>query len=248
MNKTMKQILKLIAIMIPSGIVGALTMTAMLRAEETQVFQSILKALDSFEQNGWIFHVIIGIIGIGGTVLTYFQAHTLLPKVLEDEDNEELDGKFEMNLGVSMVINRILVVLNFLFFTIAAFNTNELFHWSIIVFLVIFFFSTGFEIASIRLYQKKDPAKRGDPTSTKFASQWFESCDEAEKLMIYQSSYQSFTWTNLGFLFAIILVLLLRLAFGTFGLGTILVIGVLWMIHLLGYHLRWMNLKKNTAK
>lgn len=241
MKKTITQILKLVAIMIPSGVLGALAMIALLRSEETQIFRTVVMTLDSFEQNIWIFHLVIVVAGIAGTVITFFRARTLLPKVLEDEDNERLDDAFASNLGLSMVTNGMLFVLNFLLFTIAAVDTNELFLWSIVLFLIGFFFSAGFDIASIRLYQRKDPAKRGDPTSMKFARKWFESCDEAEKLKIYQSAHQSFTWTNYGFLLATILVFFLRLAFGAFGIETVLVLGALWITHLLGYHLRWMK-------
>ncbi len=38
--------------------------------------------------------------------------------------------------------------------------------------------------------------RKGDPSSAKFQEQWLESCDEAEKEVIYQSAYKAYVTIN----------------------------------------------------
>ena len=48
----------------------------------------------------------------------------------------------------------------------------------------------------MKCVQRVYPEKKGDPASRKFQKEWLESCDEAERAMIYQSAYKSYMTAN----------------------------------------------------
>ena len=61
------------------------------------------------------------------------------------------------------------------------------------IFMLLFVYQGYWGVRFVKMQQKIDPKKKGDPTSIKFTEQWVESCDEAEKELIYQSAFNSFT-------------------------------------------------------
>ena len=62
---------------------------------------------------------------------------------------------------------------------------------AMIVFLIITCYYGFWSVRLVKLQQKIEPRMKGDPTSAKFAEQWIESCDEAEKERIFRSAFKS---------------------------------------------------------
>ena len=95
----------------------------------------------------------------------------------------------------------------------------------------------------IKLLQKTHPEKKGDVSSMKFQQQWLESCDEAEKEVIYQSAYKAFSFTSKCLSFLLLLTMLSHLFFHT-GVLAILVVGITQIILALTYNRSCVELKK----
>ena len=93
------------------------------------------------------------------------------------------------------------------------------------------------------MIQKIYPDKKGDPTSLKFPKQWLESCDEAEKEMVYQSAYKAYM--ALGKMIQILLcaTMILHLVFHT-GILAVIVVGVIYLTMTLTYHRSCVSLQK----
>lgn len=59
-------------------------------------------------------------------------------------------------------------------------------------FIVLHSYTGVWQIRFVKVIQKIYPDKIGDPTSLKFQDQWFASCDEGEKEVIYQAAYKAY--------------------------------------------------------
>lgn len=85
------------------------------------------------------------------------------------------------------------------------------------------------QVRYVKTVQKIYPYKKGDPASFKFQEQWLESCDEAEKEVIYQSSYKTYL-----IMMKIIPLLLAISMFCHFiwntGIMAILMVSIMWIV------------------
>lgn len=99
---------------------------------------------------------------------------------------------------------------------------------SITAFLLACVYLGIWQMRYVRLLQKIYPEKKGDPSSRKFQQQWLESCDEAEKEVIYQSSYKTYHAMNKLVPAMLLLALLSHLLWNT-GLMAVFITGVIWI-------------------
>ena len=86
---------------------------------------------------------------------------------------------------------------------------------------------------------------KGDPSSTKFQEQWLESCDEAEKEVIYQSAYKAYVTINRTIPLILIVVMVANLYFDT-GMMAVVVLAVVWMLAQFTYTGNCVKMKKNS--
>lgn len=84
------------------------------------------------------------------------------------------------------------------------------------------------EIMYYNLLQKRDPKKKGDPSSFNFNRKWLESCDETEKLVIYQAGYKAFNCIQILLMVGIVAAIVGKTRFGT-GDFSIILLGILWI-------------------
>lgn len=113
-----------------------------------------------------------------------------------------------------------------------------------ILFIACFFYDGIVQARYIKLLQKVHPEKRGDVSSIKFQQQWLESCDEAEKEVIYQSSYKTYVFMNRAIGLLLIITMVSHLFFKT-GIMAILVVGVMYLILVMKYSFSCVSLRKN---
>ena len=113
----------------------------------------------------------------------------------------------------------------------------------ILTFIALEVYLNVWQIRYVRVIQKIYPDKKGDPTSLKFPKQWLESCDEAEKEMVYQSAYKAYM--ALGKMIQILLcaTMILHLVFHT-GILAVIVVGVIYLTMTLTYHRSCVSLQK----
>ena len=97
----------------------------------------------------------------------------------------------------------------------------------------------------VKLLQKVHPEKKGDIASKDFHKQWLESCDEAEKEAVYQSSYSTYIFS--GKLIGILLVvtMIAHLFFNT-GVFAIVVVGVIYLCITVKYCVSCVKLKNKS--
>ena len=63
---------------------------------------------------------------------------------------------------------------------------------SCLVFLGCYAYLGFWQTRFVKTVKLAHPEKKGDPSSPKFHRQWLESCDEAEREIVYRSSYKAY--------------------------------------------------------
>ena len=89
-----------------------------------------------------------------------------------------------------------------------------------------------------------NPEKKGSVYDLKFKKKWFESCDEAEKEVIYQSSYKTYIFMSKAIGLLLIVTMLSHLFFKT-GIMAILVVGVMYLVLVGKYSCSCVSLRKD---
>lgn len=166
----------------------------------------------------------------------------------EDEEFDQLDYEEERTGAILQSINVLsqvicIVALSFGYSFDYLANGSLIPLGSCIVFLTCFFYDAMEQVRYIKLVQKTHPEKQGDVSSTKFQQQWLESCDEAEKEVIYQSAYKAFARMNKLFGILLVLTMLAHLMLHT-GIFAIMVVGIIYLVQSLTYYKSCVTLKK----
>lgn len=151
-----------------------------------------------------------------------------------DLEQDVQDEKGNHLLLRAMLFNRTYIVLSFIIFGLALDPNNSYIMASILIFIGFIFINIINETQIIRMIQKYDPMKKGDPTSFTFQKDYFASLDEAEKVQVYQAAYHTFSLMELVYVILITIATLAKMAFDL-GNGFILSIGLLWFIQSLAY-------------
>lgn len=99
----------------------------------------------------------------------------------------------------------------------------------VIIFVMHFVFITLIEQRCIDLTKEMNPEKQGSVYDMHFNKKWMASCDEAEKMQMYQCAWVSYRVTNLAFIFTWALTFLMNEFFNT-GLFACGVVILLWII------------------
>lgn len=159
----------------------------------------------------------------------------------EDEEADLLEYKIEKAGSVGIIGSQTAIVAGIILVALwySDFSRNPGNKESVVlvgaVLLIAGCFYQGFwQVRYVKIIQKMEPTKKGDPTSMKFQKQWLESCDEAEKTLIYQSSYRTYTFMSVLMPFLIVVTMLGHLLYDT-GLLAIFVVGFLWIAMVSAY-------------
>lgn len=235
--KRKKDGLKLLLIMLGGGVVGFFGSTLFFLIDDSIDLTNIGDSLSN--------HMIINIIWyqIGTVILLLVPAIYWLmrAKRLSERGNDEVDIEedtagqlFEKFLNRSLLANSLYFIFAFILFAIGADDRNPFFWGSLVVFGVFMFISSMLETNVIRSLQKYDPMKKGEPTSIKFGKQFLDSCDEAERQMIYKTGFESFSFMQVAIIIIFTFTIFTKLMFNA-GNFPILLVGLIWLVQILSY-------------
>lgn len=158
----------------------------------------------------------------------------------EDEDADRLDYEAEKTGARGMVANILSQI--FCILVVAPGYSAEyieasggyIFLICCLIFLLCLIYDGYYQVRYVKLVQKTYPEKKGDVASGKFQKQWFESCDEAERELIYQGTYKTHMFMGKLLPFIMMFAMLANLFFET-GVFAVLVIAVIWILHSVTY-------------
>lgn len=98
-----------------------------------------------------------------------------------------------------------------------------------IIFILCYFYDIYLSVRYVKAIQAAHPEKKGDPTSSKFTDQWVESCDEAEKEIIYKSAYKTYIVLNKVIPILLLITLIANMFLNT-GILAVLVVAVIYLV------------------
>lgn len=194
----------------------------------TALFQGVLAPLQAI-----IFAVSVI---LGETSHRRLKAICEKQQTAEDEEcdrleyEEEKEGAFGMNTSV---VSQVLCILFLTFGYSMKYITGGghafRFLAACTIFIACFVYEYFWQIRYVKLIQKTHPEKKGDPSSLKFQEQWLESCDEAEKEIIYRSSYKAFMTVNRTVPILLVGTMVAHLYFDT-GMFAVVVVSIIWLV------------------
>lgn len=122
--------------------------------------------------------------------------------------------------------------------------------WALLAVGLLFlgtFVDLALQGALVQAARKLYPEKQGSVLDPKFQQEWFDSCDEAERQMIWQCGYASMRAVSRALLVLFVVLIVLGLVI-PIGPVPILVLGVLWMVQTLSYQFTALKLDRRRAK
>lgn len=251
-NKKTTTLSKLILKMAAGTVVGAIlgtTAAVLFSLSNGNSFNQSVQALITAIQN-MIFPglLLITVLSIILQEIYYSRLKNICNRLAdaEDEDFDELDYK-EEKTGAVLMTSNLLSYISGIILLAFGYSIDYLHHiialGSCFVFLICIFYDGIMQARYIKLLQKTHPEKKGDVSSMKFQQQWLESCDEAEKEVIYQSGYNAFSFTSKCLSFLLLLTMLSHLFFHT-GILAIIVVGITQISLSLTYNKSCVKLKE----
>ena len=240
---------KMLAAVIIGGIAGGVSVV---------IYELMKKGIDAGIRtiNGtiqqYIFPALI-IIAVVTVVVGEYSLYRLknVYKEMKDADEDrfyELDYEEEKwgawTSGVNLVSQVACIIILSFGYSLKYIESGKsrYFLFACIIFILCYFYDLHLSVRYVKAIQAAHPEKKGDPTSRKFTEQWVESCDEAEKEAVYQSSYSTYIFS--GKLIGILLVvtMIAHLFFNT-GVFAIVVVGVIYLCITVKYCVSCVKLK-----
>lgn len=137
----------------------------------------------------------------------YYQAKKLYADFDENQDlgDEEEDPftRADHKLSFSVSVSGIGTITAMMFFAVVFCDMDRHLEAHRLLILVTVFFFVGGLFLTVRMQQLQvdfmkhmSPSMKGSVYDRKFHEKWEESCDEAEKLVIYRASYRAFRVAN----------------------------------------------------
>lgn len=172
----------------------------------------------------------------------------------EDEESDRLEYEEEKWGALSLNLNIISQVLCIIILS-AGYSSNYLdsseaarrsFLYACVVFVICMAYDSFWQIRYVRLVQLGHPEKTVDPSSRNFQKKWLESCDEAEREVIYRSSYKAYAMMGKLIPVLLVITMLANLFFNT-GMLAVVMVAVIWLAVTLTYTRSCVALKEEKA-
>ncbi|MDO4454668.1 MAG: DUF3169 family protein [Eubacteriales bacterium] len=244
-NSERKILFQFIALLMVSGLIGGLIGIFFTDHEKWVVhfasgFQQVMADLAPY---------LMSVIGSAGLISSFLIYKTSQKRASEwDQEDEDYIEQVECQIERGIIITEMIQILIFLFLGFLFLNLKEEQNVAAgmigcLIFLILSVASMVLQRAYIHLMQKINPEKRGDAFEFKFQKKWIDSCDELERMEIYESSYYSFQALQKCFPVAVGILLFAEVYFEA-GILPIIVVCLLWMIQTVAYKRHAMKLRR----
>ena len=161
---------------------------------------------------------------------------------------EEAVWRADHRYGLGMTLVSVEVVLNMILFGLWA--QGGVAGGSLLAVGLLFLFAflaLALQGALVRATKQLYPEKQGSVLDPKFQKEWFDSCDEAERQMIWQCGYASMRALTRAMLVLFLVLVVLGLV-ADIGPAPMLVLGILWLVQLIAYQRTALRLGSKKPK
>ena len=201
----------------------------------------------------WIGAIMAPFVICGLTIAEFFYGKAICNKSkkewdiiqkLEDDEYEQAYEKVDANLQKVLNLSSITTILSFGFFSVIFYGMIYeskgldymfvLFIISIVGLLAQLAVSMIVQRGVVDLTRIFNPEKEGSVYDTKFQDKWLESCDEAEKQMIYEAGFQTYKKMSNLCVYAWVIFTLLALVL-RITLWPVVMVTVFWFLNTVLY-------------
>lgn len=170
-----------------------------------------------------------------------------------DGENEEQIDRIEQWISYGIIATAVDMIFCFFFFgagiysgEVREFETNGMLLFALNLFGIIYtlIVVTVFQKKFVNLEKEINPEKQGSVYDTKFQKVWLESCDEAERQIIYKSAYKAYQVTNTTCI-GLWLVCVLGVMCWDFGIVPLFMVSLLWMVSTVSCSVESIRLSKH---
>lgn len=200
-------------------------------------FENIIKNI----MNGDLKEIIINsspyILMIGGGILSIvsFVIVLYVKKKLNLNDDENI-LKMEKLLDWGFLISNLLLISNMILFGVVTCNIkSDLIFISIIFFFVYLFIASLCQIIIVNLIKLINPEKKGNLMDKQFQKEWLDSCDEAQKALIYEVSYKTFQFMNSFLAILLNTLIIINIISNVIGIVPIIIVGLVYLVLIMCY-------------
>ena len=257
-KNTKRTVIKMLVAMLIGGVIGGVSSVVYENVLGEEFGGGLLRILTEVTQRLMVPGLLlVTIVSIAAYEICFKKLKNIGDRIgdAEDEEFQRLDYEEERYGAILQCINVVAQVLCIVLlgsgYSMKYIHDGRTsltkFLTACVLFLICFFYSGMAQARYVKLLQKVHPEKKGDVTSKDFHKQWLESCDEAEKEAVYQSSYSTYIFT--GKLIGILLVvtMIAHLFFNT-GVFAILVVGAIYLCMTVKYCISCVRLKSENMQ
>lgn len=170
-------------------------------------------------------------------------------KNLDEDAFEDAYNKINSKLDTQMSVATVCFILTYMLFSIHFYysvhtrDSRVTLMISIIALVLVIAVHTIYQQKCVDLFKLMNPEKKGSVYDTKFKDKWLESCDEAEKLAIYQCGYKAYKVTS-GWCLGLWLVFTLGGMIFHYSMMPVIIVSVIWLVLTISYFLEGKKLEK----
>lgn len=197
-------------------------------------------------QSCWIF-LLLFLAELGVTVWGYRKIKYLGRQHKREENDEQME-RIEYAIEYCSTVYTAFAMVCFLIamicYPITVNTAGQGRFWiNLILFLLIGLIYAAGHIKNVKLIQSIYPEKLGDPSDWNFDKAWLESCDEAEKEIIFQGAYK--TYRGMQWILALLIVIAIvgEIVWHT-GILVVALVGILWGAMAVMYNYHTLKLQK----
>ena len=159
-----------------------------------------------------------------------------------DREDDAYINQIDLKLSKALTSSSSMIIISSILFAITTYNLlridnkKNLIGVGIVLSLYFFnFIYAGIQQNRIvKLNREYSPEKKGCVYDSKFSDVYFDSCDEAERYMIYECTYKTFRFMN-NFISGLFFVVCFLGMFAPIGIQCSLVVGSIWLVMNLYY-------------
>lgn len=250
-----KNLVIFIAIMIASMIFGFCIGAAIAYFKKNGVdFAGMADYVSGYVMKGlpW-FYIGISVVSAGMAIGVYL-VYSRRAAAWDGESEEEI-ARIEEGIGVPIGIANAMTIINSLLFSMYVWGNicddavcdDGYKVLGIVLFLANYIWIVVVSRLTVELEKKINPEKRGDVLEINFQHTWENSCDEAQKKIIYEAGFRAYR-AGTKACTAIWLITFISMFMFDTGLFPVFVVCVIWFIMLITYTMVAGRLEKNMYR
>jgi hypothetical protein len=250
-NKSNQKILLIFIILLAASLVGGFMFGRLMARAEGNVtlVNFACAAKEYFISAIPVVFIIVSVLEMILPLVSFLKCHTMYKKLQDDKENDELWDTLEERLNRPLMLtNAFFMVLVCLFFCCLVIGYRRDYPSSLYFTIYLLFAATSvMEILIVtwivNMEKKLNPEKQGNVLDVGFQKEWLDSCDEAQKMMVYQAGYVAFLSTNITCLILMVAAFVCAFSFRT-NLTALVFVCIIWFVNNMSYMIRATKLEK----